>query len=36
MTDLADFPITRRWPPVRPDVIQLYTGSDDVTACWMS
>ena len=25
MTDLADFPITRRWPPVRPDVIQLYT-----------
>lgn len=25
MTKLSDFPITRRWPPVRPDVIQLYT-----------
>ena len=23
--DLSDFPITRRWPPSRPDVIQLYT-----------
>ena len=26
MTDpLSDFPITRRWPPRRPDAIQLYT-----------
>ena len=25
MTELSDFPITRRWPPRRPDVIQLYT-----------
>ena len=25
MTLLADFPITRRWPPQRPDVIQLYS-----------
>ena len=25
MTSLADFPITRRWPATRPDVIQLYT-----------
>ena len=25
MTALSDFPITRRWPPVRPDAIQLYT-----------
>ncbi len=25
MTTLFDFPITRRWPPVRPEVIQLYT-----------
>ena len=25
MTALSDFPITHRWPPVRPDVIQLYT-----------
>lgn len=25
MTDLAQFPITRRWPPVDPDVIQLYS-----------
>ena len=25
MADLSDFAITRRWPPVRPDVIQLYT-----------
>lgn len=23
--DLTAFPITHRWPPVRPDVIQLYT-----------
>lgn len=23
--DLSEFPITRRWPPSRPDVIQLYT-----------
>lgn len=23
--DLSDFPITRRWPPRRPGVIQLYT-----------
>lgn len=25
MTDLSGFPITRRWPPKRPEVIQLYT-----------
>ncbi|MFV0292269.1 MAG: glutathione binding-like protein [Paracoccus sp. (in: a-proteobacteria)] len=25
MTTLADFPITRRWPAKRPDIIQLYT-----------
>ena len=25
MADLSDFPITRRWPPTRPDVIQLYS-----------
>ncbi|MFE3836800.1 glutathione S-transferase N-terminal domain-containing protein [Pseudogemmobacter sonorensis] len=25
MTGLADFPITRRWPPVHPDAIQLYS-----------
>ncbi|ABL70356.1 glutathione S-transferase [Paracoccus denitrificans] len=25
MTALSEFPITRRWPPRRPDVIQLYT-----------
>ncbi|MDO5605841.1 MAG: glutathione S-transferase N-terminal domain-containing protein [Paracoccus sp. (in: a-proteobacteria)] len=25
MQNLAGFPITRRWPPKRPDVIQLYT-----------
>ena len=25
MTALSDFPITRRWPPVRQGVIQLYT-----------
>lgn len=25
MTKLSDFPITHRWPPVRPDAIQLYT-----------
>ena len=24
MTDLSDFPITRRWPATRPDAIQLY------------
>lgn len=25
MTDLSDFPITRKWPATRPDVIQLYS-----------
>lgn len=25
MTDLAQFPITRRWPATRPDAIQLYS-----------
>ncbi|TDE36232.1 glutathione S-transferase N-terminal domain-containing protein [Antarcticimicrobium sediminis] len=25
MSDLTAFPITRRWPPVNPDVIQLYS-----------
>lgn len=25
MTDLSGFPITKRWPPRRPQVIQLYT-----------
>ena len=25
MSALSDFPITSRWPPVRPEVIQLYT-----------
>lgn len=25
MTNLSNFPITRRWPPVRDDVIQLYS-----------
>ncbi len=25
MTDLSDFPITRRWPPRNPDAIQLYS-----------
>ncbi len=25
MTDLSDFPITKRWPATRPDVIQLYS-----------
>ncbi len=25
MTDLADFPITKRWPPQHPDRIQLYS-----------
>ncbi len=25
MSSLSDFPITRRWPPKRPDVIQLYS-----------
>jgi GST-like protein len=25
MSTLADFPITRRWPPVNPDAIQLYS-----------
>ena len=25
MTKLADFPITRRWPPRNPDAIQLYS-----------
>jgi GST-like protein len=25
MTDLADFPVTRRWPPRDPDAIQLYS-----------
>ena len=25
MTKLADFPITRRWPPVNPEAIQLYS-----------
>ena len=24
MTTLSDFPITRKWPPANPDVIQLY------------
>ena len=24
MTDLSDFPITRKWPPADPDVLQLY------------
>lgn len=24
MTDLSRFPVTRRWPPANPDVIQLY------------
>ena len=26
MTDLSRFPVTRRWPPTRPDVIQLYSA----------
>jgi GST-like protein len=25
MTDLSDFPITRRWPPKHPDLLQLYS-----------
>ena len=25
MTDFSDFPITRKWPATRPDVIQLYS-----------
>ena len=25
MTSLLDFPVTKRWPPKRPDVLQLYT-----------
>ena len=25
MSDLSAFPITKRWPPKRPDVLQLYT-----------
>ncbi|HYD38620.1 MAG TPA: glutathione S-transferase N-terminal domain-containing protein [Allosphingosinicella sp.] len=25
MTDLSDFPITRRWPPAHPDRLQLYS-----------
>lgn len=25
MTKLADFPITKRWPPVNPEAIQLYS-----------
>ena len=25
MPDLSQFPITRRWKPTRPDVIQLYS-----------
>lgn len=25
MPTLSNFPITHRWPPIRPDVIQLYT-----------
>jgi len=25
LSTLADFPITRRWPPVNPDAIQLYS-----------
>ncbi|MEO8751504.1 MAG: glutathione S-transferase N-terminal domain-containing protein [Casimicrobiaceae bacterium] len=25
MTDLADFPITRKWPATNPDVLQLYS-----------
>ena len=25
MSDLSSFPITRRWPPVNPDVLQLYS-----------
>ena len=25
MADLSDFPITRRWPATRPDVLQLYS-----------
>lgn len=25
MADLSDFPITKRWPATRPDVIQLYS-----------
>ncbi len=25
MTDLSQFPITRRWPAIRPDAIQLYS-----------
>ncbi|HMO73577.1 MAG TPA: glutathione S-transferase N-terminal domain-containing protein, partial [Paracoccaceae bacterium] len=25
MQTLADFPITRRWPPAHPDRLQLYT-----------
>lgn len=24
MTDLSEFPITRKWPPANPDVLQLY------------
>ena len=24
VSDLTEFPITRRWPPSRPDVIQYY------------
>lgn len=25
LSSLSDFPVTKRWPPARPDVIQLYT-----------
>src|SRR5215472_9654285 len=25
MSSLADFPITRRWPPKHPDLLQLYS-----------
>jgi GST-like protein len=25
MTDLSAFPITRRWTPERPDLLQLYS-----------
>lgn len=27
MTTLADFPITRRWPPQHPDRLQLYSAT---------
>ena len=25
MTDLSEFPITRRWPAQNPDILQLYS-----------